>query len=101
MFHPHVNRWAGVHRSQLFCSCSSKNRADPAGLLPSALQSSLLMSPAPNWALSPRGSRCAHLQQEGFGSTPLGCVQSYSTDGDVENIRDIFQTGLFSYHERV
>lgn len=28
------------------------------------------------------------------------CAKLYSTDGDVENIRDIFQTGLLSYHER-
>ena len=59
-----------------------------------------VLAPPPTWALSPRGSRCTFHPAGRLRLHPtwLG-VKLCSTDGDVENIRDIFQTGLLSYHE--
>lgn len=72
----------GAHRCDpqaiAVCSCSSGERADTADLcpasprlldghLPGALQGLLCVSPAPIWALSPRGSRC--------GPHPAGRLQ--------------------------
>lgn len=52
------------------------------------------------WAPSPRGSRCTFHPAGRLRLHPtwLG-AKLCSTDGDVENIHDIFQTGLLSYHE--
>lgn len=70
-------------------------------VLPSAPGGPWCLSPASTWARSPTGSRCLPHPAGSLGSTLLGCMCGSGADGDVENICDIFQTGLLSYHERL